>query len=110
MGNVVALIDRTTEPVAAAVDFDEQAAEAIEFLNTRTGKRFPVRLGNGALSKSAQMVVRLLRDGYPLDDIKSVVAMKTRAWGRDPRMRDYLRPKTLFGPENFENYVGELQA
>ncbi len=106
MGSVVALTPRVTE----TVDFEAQAAEAIEFLNEKAGKRFPVHLRSGQLSKCSVMVLRLLRDGHALDDIKSVVAMKCREWKRDPRMRPYLRPKTLFGPENFEQYVGELQA
>jgi len=106
MGSVVALTPRAP----AAVDFEAQAAEAIEFLNEKAGKRFPVYLGNGQLSKSSALVLRLLRDGHALDDIKSVIAMKTREWKARPEMRPYLRPKTLFGPENFEQYVGELQA
>lgn len=106
MGSVVALTPRATE----TVDFVAQAAEAIEFLNAKAGKRFPVYLGSGELSKSSTMVLRLLRDGHELDDIKSVIAMKCREWKGQPRMRPYLRPKTLFGPENFEQYVGELEA
>lgn len=106
MGSVVALTPRATE----TVDFVGQAAEVIEFLNAKAGKRFPVYLGNGDLSKSSTMALRLLRDGHELDDLKSVVAMKCREWRSDARMRPYLRPKTLFGPENFEQYVGELQT
>lgn len=106
MGYVVALTPRAP----SAADFEAQAAEAIEFLNAKAGKRFPVYLGSGLLSKSSALVLRLLRDGHELDDIKSVIAMKCREWKNDARMRPYLRPKTLFGPENFEQYVGELQA
>lgn len=106
MGSVVTLTPRAAEPV----DLEAQAADVIAFLNAKAGKRFPVRFNNGALSKSAVMVLRLLRDGYAADDIRSVVAMKCREWNDRERMRPYLRPKTLFGPENFEQYVGELHA
>ena len=51
--------------------------------------------------------------GYTLEDFKCVIEHKTRQWidkkasdGRD--MAIYLRPKTLFSEENFENYLNEI--
>lgn len=100
--------------VAFERPLEDQAVELLEFLNAKargaTGKpkRFPVRRADGSLSHSARMALRLLRDGYEFDDIRSVVAMKCREWN-GTRWAKYLRPKTLFGPENFEGYFGELQ-
>lgn len=36
-----------------------------------------------------------------------VVRIKARAFLKNPRLVPYFRPKTLFGPENFESYVRE---
>lgn len=45
-----------------------------------------------------------LADMYSPDDLILVADYATAKWASDTKMRDYLRPKTLFGPENFQEY------
>ncbi|WP_340615184.1 conserved phage C-terminal domain-containing protein [Xenorhabdus thailandensis] len=45
-----------------------------------------------------------LSDGYTVDDLKLITDYLTTKWREDGKMRDYLRPKTLFGPENCTEY------
>lgn len=45
-----------------------------------------------------------LGDMYSADDLILVTDYATAKWLNDPKMCDYLRPKTLFGPENFQEY------
>ncbi|HBU4428817.1 TPA: hypothetical protein MCY21_005503 [Klebsiella pneumoniae] len=45
-----------------------------------------------------------LADMYSADDLMLVADYATAKWLNDPKMCDYLRPKTLFGPENFQEY------
>lgn len=45
-----------------------------------------------------------LTDMYSADDLMLVADYATAKWLNDPKMCDYLRPKTLFGPENFQEY------
>ncbi|MFZ5274715.1 conserved phage C-terminal domain-containing protein [Enterobacter asburiae] len=45
-----------------------------------------------------------LSDMYSADDLILVTDYATAKWLNDPKMCDYLRPKTLFGPENFQEY------
>ncbi|WP_340615231.1 conserved phage C-terminal domain-containing protein [Xenorhabdus thailandensis] len=45
-----------------------------------------------------------LGDGYTVDDLKLITDYLTTKWRDDGKMRDYLRPKTLFGPENCTEY------
>lgn len=73
----------------------------LEFLNEKTGRTFPPVPAN-----VDRIVARLTT--YTADDIRSVIAMKCREWGKDEKMTKFLRPKTLFSAENFANYVGEL--
>ncbi len=45
-----------------------------------------------------------------METCKAVIDARVAKWGRDEKMRDYLRPKTIFNATNFANYVGELGA
>ena len=44
------------------------------------------------------------------DMMLCVVRVKCREWGEDPKMRNFLRPQTLFGKEKFENYLSQAKA
>jgi len=86
------------------VDFQEPAKRVIDFLNLKTGKAYrhqPVNI---------DMIAARLREGASEQDCKSVIARKVRDWQNDDKMRQYLRPATLFNREKFANYVGELVA
>jgi uncharacterized phage protein (TIGR02220 family) len=50
-----------------------------------------------------------LEDGYTIDDFKKVIDKKTKTWLPDLKMQKYLRPKTLFSPEHFQEYLNELE-
>ena len=80
----------------------DTAREVLAFLNERAGRAFPETEANIGL------IVARLREGYSADQLRQVVVRKTRQWGGDAKMAQYLRPKTLFGRTNFANYVGEL--
>lgn len=45
-----------------------------------------------------------LAEGYSVDDLILVTDYLTAKWLNDAKMCDYLRPKTLFGPENCAEY------
>lgn len=47
---------------------------------------------------------RLAEPDYSANDLIRVTDYATAKWLNDPKMCDYLRPKTLFGPENFPEY------
>ena len=55
------------------------------------------------------LVKQLLKQGYDKADIKSVIAKKNREWSNSEKMSGYIRPATLFGKKNFEQYLGELK-
>ena len=86
----------------------EQASRIINFLNDRTGKKFPARNPRGAPTSNAEFVIARLREGYTVQDCKSVIAAKVREWLNEDKMRRYLTPETLFRRSNFERYLGEI--
>ena len=78
-----------------------QATELLNFLNEKTGKNYrPVKAN---LDK-----IKARLKEYSLDELRAVVAIKTRDWKDDERMAPYLRPATLFGAEKCAQYMGEV--
>jgi uncharacterized phage protein (TIGR02220 family) len=79
------------------------AVQVLEYLNTAAGKNFrPV-------DSNIRLIVGRLKDGYTPIELKTVVYRQVQMWGTDPKMCEYLRPKTLFNPTNCEQYAGELK-
>ena len=83
-------------------DFCAEAAEVLEFLNKKARRAYrptPVNLN---------FILARFREGYTMQDCKSVIAMKVREWGDDEMMHKFLRPATLFNCAKFNQYVGEV--
>lgn len=75
--------------------------EIIQYLNQQTKKEFRNTKANQTLINGR------LKDGFSVDDFKTVIDIKTSEWLNDPKMNEYLRPKTLFSPSNFEGYLNQ---
>jgi uncharacterized phage protein (TIGR02220 family) len=76
-------------------------------LNRLTRMCFKSQHPNGELTANGRLVLALLKKGYQADQLTRVVRLKCRAWlGGD--MQKFLRPKTLFAPANFDQYVAGL--
>ncbi len=76
------------------------AGDLIMYLNERAGRAFQQTDTNLSLAES-------LLGSYSEELIRDVIDNKVAMWGSDPKMAGYLRPKTLFNLENFENYLEE---
>lgn len=50
-------------------------------------------------------IIELLKEGYTLNDFIKVINIKNNEWGDSPDKRKFLRPGTLFNPNNFEKYL-----
>ena len=73
--------------------------EVVEYLNQKTGKNFK------HTSKVTQRHIRArLAEGFTVNDFKQVIDKKCSDWLRDQKMKEYLRPETLFGTK-FESYL-----
>lgn len=84
-------------------ELKSQAREVLEFLNFKTGKKF--RIDSDV---NLKLIIARLKSGATVMQCRKVIAKKSMQWGADEHMAQYLRPKTLFGATNFEQYVGEL--
>lgn len=82
----------------------KESDEVVEHLNQTCGTRFKSN------SKATTAKINTLAtQGFTVDDMKMVIEYKHQKWGKDPKMREYLRPETLFGSK-FESYLNAAIA
>ena len=74
------------------------SSSLVSYLNQKTGGSYRV---TGSVT---ERIGGLLADGYTAEDMARVIDLKVSEWGGSEKMRQYLRPSTLFG-EKFEEYV-----
>jgi len=78
------------------------AISTLEYLNEKSNKNFrPV-------DSNIKLIASRVAEGADLDDLKSVIDLKCKAWLKDSKMNGFLRPKTLFNATNFDNYLGQV--
>ncbi|MFP1871935.1 conserved phage C-terminal domain-containing protein [Lonsdalea quercina] len=90
--------DKNSRQPAAQTDQSEPAKQVLNYFNQTTGHSY--RDGKTTIG----YIRGRLAEEYVARDLILVVDYLTAKWLNDPRMCDYLRPKTLFGPENFPEY------
>lgn len=83
----------------------DASARFVARLNELAGTSF-----SPASAQTLRLVSGRISDGYTADDLCRVAEAKCAQWLRDPRMRGYLRPKTLLAAGNFEGYLQEARA
>ena len=78
-------------------------SKAVDLLNALSGSSFR------ADTKSTQRLIAAREnEGYSLADIEMVIRHQCELWGKDEKMRKYLRPETLFG-NKFEAYLSDAR-
>lgn len=86
---------QTAEPQ----DKPDVIKEIVDHLNARTGSHYrPTTQATRKLLKAR------LKEGFTVEEIKTVIDKKCADWLNNPKMAEYLRPETLFGSK-FESYL-----
>lgn len=80
-------------------DVDKSHFEIIEYLNIKTGSNF-----KATTKPYIQAIRSRLKEGYTVDDFKTVIDKKCREW-KGTKLEKYLTPKTLFAPSHFDTYL-----
>lgn len=83
-------------------DKSDDAEKVLDYLNEKTGSAYR------KVDSNVRLVAGRLKEGASFDDCIAVIDDRVTAWGSDPKMAEFLRPKTLFSPTNFNNYVGAI--
>jgi len=93
--NVETNVSCRANPTSDAVE------EVVLFLNLTLGTNY-----RPSSKKTVEHITARLREGFVLDDFKTVILKKKLEWGNDPQMSKFLRPETLFGTK-FESYLNQ---
>ena len=95
-------LDSLTRPVKApSLGTSEMCQLCADRLNSLLGTKFKPNAQSMKTNVSAR-----LREGYEEKDFLEVIDKKVAEWGNDDKMRQYLRPDTLFSPK-FESYLNQ---
>jgi uncharacterized phage protein (TIGR02220 family) len=77
-------------------------ADVVNYLNEVTGKLY-----KSTTRATRNLIAARFKEGFTLDDFKDVIDHKNAQWAKDPKMVNYIRPETLFGPK-FDSYLNEI--
>lgn len=77
--------------------------EVIDYLNLKTGCDYKY------IESNIKFIKGRFNEGRTLEDFKKVIDSKCEQWEKDPKMVEFLRPKTLFNATNFESYVNQIK-
>ena len=86
-------------PKSEEMSEDIPYEDIISFLNLKTGSAY-----GHERQKTRGLIKALWREGFRVEDFRKVIGNMAAAWGRDPKLRNYLRPETLFSSK-FESYL-----
>ena len=76
---------------------------AVQLLNELTGYSYRT-----TTKKTQTVISARVREGFTQSDFEAVIRHKCKQWLNDEKMREYLRPETLFGPK-FEGYLNDAR-
>ena len=95
-GEITAAVKKPTDR-----KFKEQSKDIIGYLNAKLGTKY--KTDN---KKTLELIKSRLREGFTVEDFKTVIDKKAFEWGNDANMCQYLRPVTLFSTK-FESYLNQ---
>ncbi|HET6455547.1 MAG TPA: conserved phage C-terminal domain-containing protein [Armatimonadota bacterium] len=76
--------------------------QVVNHLNISTGREFQHTNPN-----TRRLISGRWAEGYRVVDFMAVIDAKVIQWFKDPKMKKFLRPETLFGATKFEGYLQE---
>lgn len=76
--------------------------EIVGYLNSKLGTHY-----KHTSVETIKKIKARLKEGFTVDDFKTVIDKKVLLWKNDIKMSAYLRPETLFGTK-FESYLNEI--
>lgn len=89
--NIVGKPDGKTEEIRQIIDYFNYVCGTNYRYNTKATNR---------------LINARLNEGFSVDDFKTVIDKKFKAWKDDKKMREFIRPATLFSGK-FEDYLNE---
>jgi uncharacterized phage protein (TIGR02220 family) len=78
--------------------------DIVSYLNDKTNSHY-----KPTTPKTQSLIRARLDEGFTIDDFKTVIDNKCADWLNDAKMKQYLRPVTLFGTK-FESYLNQKKS
>lgn len=75
----------------------------VDFLNKEVGSSF-----RSSSKKTQSLISARLKEGFEKEDFELVIKSRCAKWKNDAKMKEYLRPETLFGTK-FEGYLQDAK-
>ena len=95
--------EKETEKGNGVSGLPDPVAEIVNHLNAKAGTSF-----RPETETTRKLVKARLAGGATIAECIAVIDDRVTAWKADAKMREYLRPATLFNAEKFESYRGRL--
>lgn len=89
-------------PKPSRHNYSSSIKEIVDYLNYICGTNY-----KSTTKATTESIKSRLKEGFTVDDFKTVIDKKFNEWGNDPKMVQYLRPQTLFGSK-FEGYLNQI--
>lgn len=89
-------------PKPSRPNYSNSIKEIVDYLNYICGTNY-----KSTTKATTESIKARLKEGFTVDDFKTVIDKKFNEWGNDPKMVQYLRPQTLFGSK-FEGYLNQI--
>ncbi len=87
------------KPLSNNSDLEIYGSLVMQYLGKKIGKKY---------RKISKHVIARLRE-YSIMDLIDVIDFKYNEWNADEKMRNYLRPETLFNTEHFDTYLADAE-
>ena len=87
-----------------------QAQEVLEFINEKFNRNFQAKSPAGKTTANADFIIARIKEGYTVQNMRTVAIRKWRDWKDSDTQVKYLRPETLFCKKHFSGYLGECVA
>lgn len=103
--NAIANTNTNTSAITSSDSITDKMSvyikEIIDYLNLKAGTNYRYNT-----SKTKSLIETRMKEGFNVDDFKTVIDNKCADWLNDQKMSAFLRPETLFGTK-FESYLNE---
>ncbi len=83
--------------------FKKEVLGVVLYFSEVTGKKIK---SDPVTASTAKPIRARLKEGYTVEQLKAVIDIKSSQWKNDFKMKQYLRPVTLFS-DKFESYLIE---
>jgi uncharacterized phage protein (TIGR02220 family) len=79
----------------------QMVSQVVDYLNQSCGTAY-----KPATAATGRLIAARAKEGFGFEDFRAVIDTKKGEWQNDPKMSQFLRPQTLFGPK-FEGYLNQ---